>query len=72
MSCGVGLRGGSDPTLLWLWFRAAAVAQIQPLTWEHPCAVVAALKKKKKEKRKKKKRSIFREIKILFRLSNGA
>ena len=27
-SCGVGLRRGLDPTLLWLWHRSAAVALI--------------------------------------------
>ena len=25
-----------DPALLWLWWRPAAVAQIQPLAWELP------------------------------------
>ena len=34
-----------DPTLLWLWYRLAAVAQIQPLAWELPYAAGAALKK---------------------------
>ena len=52
MSCGVGRRGSLDPALLWLWCRWAAIAQIQPLAWEPPYAVDAALKKKK-EKRKK-------------------
>ena len=28
MSCGVGHRHGSDPALLWLWHRLAAVAHI--------------------------------------------
>ena len=28
VSCGVGLRGGSDPALLWLWRRLAAIAPI--------------------------------------------
>ena len=26
MSCGVGCRCGSDPALLWLWFRPVAIA----------------------------------------------
>ena len=30
MSCGVGRRCGSDPSLLWLWHSPAAVAPIQP------------------------------------------
>ena len=39
MSCGVGHRGGSDPTLLWLWCKTAATAPIRPLAWEPPYAV---------------------------------
>ena len=34
VSCGVGHRHGSDPTLLWLWHRSAATALIRPLAWE--------------------------------------
>ena len=36
-----------DPALLWLWCRLAAVAPIQPLAWELPCAAGAALKSEK-------------------------
>ena len=36
-----------DPALLWLWCRLAAVALIQPLAWDLPCGVGAALKKSK-------------------------
>ena len=50
MSCGVGHRRGSDPELLWLWCRPAATAPIQPLAWEHPYAVGAALEKAKRQK----------------------
>ena len=51
MSCGIGHRWGSDPTLLWLWYRPAAVVPIGPLDWELPYAAGAALfRKKKKEK----------------------
>ena len=46
----VGHRGGSDPELLWLWCSLTAVALIQPLAWELPFAVGAALKKSKKKK----------------------
>ena len=49
MSCGVGRRCGSDPKLLWLWCRLATVASIQPLAWEHPYAMGAALKRQKME-----------------------
>ena len=41
-----------NPALLWLWCRLAAVAPIQPLAWELPCAMGAALKKKKKKKKR--------------------
>ena len=36
VSCGVGCRCGSDPTLLWLWRRLVATAPIGPLAWEPP------------------------------------
>ena len=36
MSCGVGHRHSSDPAMLWLWHRPAAVASIRPLAWEPP------------------------------------
>jgi len=45
MSCGVGHRRGSDPSLLWLWCRLAATAQIQLLAWELPYAMGVALKR---------------------------
>ena len=56
MNCGVGHRPGSDPVLLWLWCRVTAAALFQPLAWDLPYAVGAALKKPKKKKKKKKKR----------------
>ena len=34
VSCGVDYTCGSDPTLLWLWCRLAAVAPGLPLAWE--------------------------------------
>ena len=51
MSCGVGHRCISDPELLWLWGRLAAVALIRPLGWEPPYATGEAEKEKKKKKR---------------------
>ena len=55
MSFGVGHRRGSDPVLLWLWSRLAAIAPIRPLTWEPPHAASVALKVQKTLKKKKKK-----------------
>ena len=54
MSCGVGRRCGSDPTLLWLWRRLVAAALIRPLAWEPTYAVGVAQEKGKKIKKKKK------------------
>ena len=51
MNCGVGHRGGSDPSLLWLWHRPVATAPIRPLAWEPPYAMGAALEKAKKKKK---------------------
>ena len=56
MSCGVGHRRSSDPTLLWLWGRPAATALIRPLAWEPPYATGAALEKARKKKKTKKKK----------------
>ena len=50
VSCGVGHRRDSDPRLLWLWYRPAASAPIQPLAWEPPYAEGGVLKRKKKKK----------------------
>ena len=53
MSCGVGHRCGSDPELLWLWPRPAAIALIRPLAWEPPYAARSGPRKGKKTKKKK-------------------
>ena len=53
MSCGLGPRCGSDPTLLWLWCRLAATAPVQPLAWERPYAKGAALEIQNKQTNKK-------------------
>jgi len=55
MSCGVGCRRSSDPTLLWLCCRLAATALIRPLAWEPPYAAGVALEKMKRQKKEKKK-----------------
>ena len=55
MSCGVGHRHGSDPALLWLWYRPAATALIRPLVWEPPYAGSLALKNKTNKKTNKQK-----------------
>ena len=38
-----------DLVLLWLWYRLAVVAPIQPLAWELPYAAGVAQKDKKNE-----------------------
>ena len=55
MSCGVGCRRGSDPALLWLWYRPVATDLIRSLVWEPPYATEAALEIPKKQKNKKRK-----------------
>ena len=55
MSCGVGQRQGSDPMLLWLWGRLAAVAPIRPLAWKLSYIMDAALKSKKKKKKERER-----------------
>ena len=54
MSRGEGCRSGSDPALLWLWYRLTATAPIRPLAWEPPYAASAALKNKQTNKQTKK------------------
>ena len=52
MSCGVGHRYGSDPSLLRLGCRPAATAPIRPLAWDPPYAASAALEKIFKKKKR--------------------
>ena len=69
MSCGVGCRRSSDPELLWLWRRRAAVAPIQSLAWELPYAVGVALKSKTKQNKKTVKKvfqNLFRVYLFIF------
>ena len=51
MSCGVGHRGSSDPTLMQLWHRPAAVAPIQALAWGLPSAAGTVLKSNNNHKK---------------------
>jgi len=53
VSCGVGCRCGSDPTLL--WHRLVATALIRPLAWETPYAAGAAQEMAKRQKQNKTK-----------------
>ena len=54
MSCGVGLRHGSDLVLLWLWRRPAATAPSRPLAWESPYGPQKTKDKKKKKRNERK------------------
>ena len=58
MSGGMGHRHGSDPVLLWLWCRPAAVAPTGRLAWELPYAAGMALKSKKRKTEEKVAKSI--------------
>ena len=53
MSCGVGCCRVSDPVLLGLWYRLAAVALIQLLAWELPYDTDVALKKRASERKRR-------------------
>ena len=66
-SCSVGRRCSSDPMLLWLWRRLAAVALIRPLAWEPPYAAGLALKKTKDKREKKEEEAAV----ILLTYSNS-
>ena len=70
MSCGVGHRCDSDPTLLWLWCRKAAIALIWALIWELPHAVGMALKRPKTKQNKTKKPTKKQKPLLLFLLNN--
>ena len=54
MSCDVGCRCGSDPSLLWLWYRLVATVPIGPLVWEPSYATGTALEKAKNKQTNKK------------------
>ena len=60
MSCGIGRRRSSDPTLWWLWRGPEATAPIRPLAWEPPYAAGAAQEMAKK--RQPKKKNYFKEM----------
>ena len=51
MSCCVGHRRGSDPVLLWLWYRPAAAALIQTLAWKLPYASGVTLKRERQKRK---------------------
>ena len=51
MSCGVGCRHGSDPMLLRLWCKPAAVAPIRSLAWKAQYAMGVALKSEKEKEK---------------------
>ena len=58
MSCGVGCKCGSDPPLLGLWCRPAAVAPIRPLAWELACHRYGPKKQNKTKQNKKTKKNL--------------
>ena len=67
LCCDVCRRHGSDPTLLWLWSKPAAIALTGPLSWELPYAVGMALKRQKnKNKRQITQKPSYRHADISF------
>ena len=57
VSCGVGCRQGSEPTLLRLWCRPEGTAAVLSLAWEPPCATGVALRRKNQNQKTPKKLS---------------
>ena len=55
MNFSVGHRRGSDPALLWLWYRPAAIAMVCLLAWESLYAGIQPLKRKEGRKEEKGK-----------------
>ena len=47
-----GLLGSHVAVAVWLWYRPAAAAPIQPLAWEHPYAAGVAPEMAKRQKKK--------------------
>ena len=56
VSCGVGHRRSSDPVLLWLWCRPAAVAPIRPPARELPHAMGVTLKSEKQQQQQQQQK----------------
>ena len=54
VSYGVGRRRSLDPPLLWLWHRPGGYSS--DLTWEPPCAAVAAQEMAKRQNKNKNKK----------------
>ena len=72
MSCGVGRRHGSDPALLWLWYRLAAAAPIRPLAWELPyCHRCGPKKTKNKEQKTNKQKKELAQVSENEWVQNG-
>ena len=59
MSCSVGGRLSSDPSLPWLLCRPAATALIQLLVWKPLYATDAALKRQRTKKQQQQQKLAF-------------
>ena len=64
MSCGVGYRHSSDPSLLWPWHRPVALALIGPLAWEFPYATGSGPRKGRGKKKKDKKKLVWEVLEL--------
>ena len=65
MSCGVRRRHGSDPALLWLWYRLVATAPIRPLAWELHMPWIGPRKGKKTKNNNNKKTPLYKPPSLL-------
>ena len=65
MSCGIGCRRGSDPTLLWLWHRPVATAPIQPHMEPGNLHMPREAAQEIAKKRQKKKKKVRPEVPVM-------
>ena len=73
MSGSIGCKCGSDLALLWLWYRLAAAAPIQPLAWELPYGTGVVLKTNKNKQKTKIKLIIIyikKHSTLIYRLND--
>ena len=67
MNCSVGRRCSSDSTLLWLWYRLAAVVPIKPLARELAAGVTLKSQKRKKTNKKTPKQNTYMDIRATLK-----
>ena len=62
LCCGLWLQPQLDLAMVWLWCRPVATAPIQPLAWESPYVMGAALKRQRKKKERQENVPLFYKL----------